>query len=86
MLVLTGMHAASSWGQAVAHATATMPPSEEQVGFADRILITKTDVAGAGEVDTLRRRLAKMNPRARLARPSMGWHRSTIRRTSAAST
>jgi len=38
--------------------------AQEQVGFADRILLSKTDLIGAGEVETLKVRLAKMNPRA----------------------
>jgi G3E family GTPase len=35
-----------------------------QVGFADRILISKTDLVEAGEVDALTARLRRMNPRA----------------------
>jgi G3E family GTPase len=38
--------------------------AQEQVGFADRILLTKTDVASADEVSALRQRLVRMNPRA----------------------
>jgi len=38
--------------------------AQEQVGFADRILISKTDLIGAGEQDTLIERLVRINPRA----------------------
>jgi G3E family GTPase len=46
--------------------------AQEQVGFADRILITKTDVAAADEVAALRRRLVQMNPRARIGEARHG--------------
>jgi G3E family GTPase len=46
--------------------------AQEQVGFADRILITKTDVAEPGEVEALRRRLVRMNPRARIGEAHHG--------------
>src|ERR1051325_7202449 len=36
----------------------------EQVGFADRILLSKTDVAEKAQTETLKQRLRKMNPRA----------------------
>ena len=36
----------------------------EQVGFADRILMSKTDLVEGGEVDALKKRLARINPRA----------------------
>jgi G3E family GTPase len=38
--------------------------AQEQVGFADRILLSKTDLASAAEVEALRHRLAQINPRA----------------------
>jgi G3E family GTPase len=38
--------------------------AQEQVGFADRILLSKTDLVSDADADTLRRRLAQMNPRA----------------------
>lgn len=41
--------------------------AQEQVGFADRILLTKTDLVNPDEVRALRQRLARMNPRARIA-------------------
>src|SRR5262245_31884655 len=38
--------------------------AQEQVGFADRILLSKTDLVVAEEVERLRLRLTQMNPRA----------------------
>jgi G3E family GTPase len=38
--------------------------AQEQVGFADRILLSKTDLVGAGEHERLKARLLKINPRA----------------------
>lgn len=38
--------------------------AQEQVGFADRILLSKTDLVDADAIRTLRARLARMNPRA----------------------
>jgi G3E family GTPase len=38
--------------------------AQEQVGFADRILLSKTDLISAGEQEQLRARLVKINPRA----------------------
>ena len=38
--------------------------AQEQVGFADRILLSKTDLTGEDEVKTLIDRLKRMNPRA----------------------
>ncbi len=46
--------------------------AQEQVGFADRILITKTDVVEAGDVALLRQRLTKMNPRAKIGEARNG--------------
>ena len=46
--------------------------AQEQVGFADRILITKTDVAQPDEVALLRQRLVKMNPRAKIGEARHG--------------
>jgi len=46
--------------------------AQEQVGFADRILITKTDLAAAPEVAALRQRLVRMNPRARIGEAPHG--------------
>jgi G3E family GTPase len=38
--------------------------AQAQVGFADRILLSKTDLAGAQQVEALRQRLARINRRA----------------------
>jgi G3E family GTPase len=38
--------------------------AQEQVGFADRILLSKTDLVAEPEVERLRERLVQMNPRA----------------------
>jgi G3E family GTPase len=38
--------------------------AQEQVGFADRILLSKTDLVSDDDAQTLRRRLGQMNPRA----------------------
>jgi G3E family GTPase len=38
--------------------------AQEQVGFADRILLSKTDLVAEDEIGRLRERLAQMNPRA----------------------
>ena len=46
--------------------------AQEQVGFADRILITKTDVVTPSELAQLRQRLVKMNPRAKIAQALHG--------------
>jgi G3E family GTPase len=46
--------------------------AQEQVGFADRILLTKTDLATPAEVQALRQRLARMNPRASIAESHKG--------------
>jgi len=46
--------------------------AQEQVGFADRILITKTDVVSAEEAAELRHRLVRMNPRAKIGEARHG--------------
>ena len=38
--------------------------AQEQVGFADRILLSKTDLISAGDEEQLKARLVKINPRA----------------------
>ena len=38
--------------------------AQEQVGFADRILMSKTDLVSDEDAETLKRRLGQMNPRA----------------------
>jgi len=58
------------------HADKTLDDHDEarrQVGFADRILLTKTDlVDDGGKVDELMRRLRQMNPRALQKKVHMG--------------
>jgi G3E family GTPase len=46
--------------------------AQEQVGFADRILLSKADLIGAAELERLRSRLVRMNPRAPLAQVNFG--------------
>ena len=49
------------------HGQATLDQNDEaraQVGFADRILLSKTDLVAAGETQALMDRLRRMNPRA----------------------
>jgi len=46
--------------------------AQRQVGFADQIFITKTDLVSPAEVDALRNRLMHMNPRAPIAGISKG--------------
>jgi len=45
---------------------------QEQVGFADRILMSKTDLVAEDEVERLRGRLVKMNPRAPIKKVHFG--------------
>ena len=55
------------------HATLdAQPEAQNQVGFADRILLTKTDLVSADEVESLRERLVRMNPRAPIRAVHMG--------------
>jgi G3E family GTPase len=46
--------------------------AQEQVGFADRILLSKTDLVSEDETERLRRRLARMNPRAPIRKTHFG--------------
>jgi G3E family GTPase len=46
--------------------------AQRQVGFADRLLLSKTDLADAGEVEQLRARLKRMNPRAPIGKADFG--------------
>jgi G3E family GTPase len=46
--------------------------AQRQVGFADQIFITKTDLVAPAEVDALRSRLMHMNPRAPITGISKG--------------
>jgi G3E family GTPase len=46
--------------------------AQEQVGFADRILLSKTDLVSSSEVENLSKRLKKMNPRAPIKKVNFG--------------
>ncbi|MGH8689823.1 MAG: CobW family GTP-binding protein, partial [Burkholderiales bacterium] len=46
--------------------------AQEQVGFADRILMSKTDLVSEGEVENLSQRLKRMNPRAPIKKVDFG--------------
>jgi G3E family GTPase len=46
--------------------------AQEQVGFADRILLSKTDLVSEDEASTLSKRLKKMNPRAPIKKVHFG--------------
>ena len=55
------------------HATLdAQPEAQNQVGFADRILMSKTDLVDSDEIESLRDRLVRMNPRAPIAPVHMG--------------
>ena len=55
------------------HATLdAQPEAQGQVGFADRILISKTDLVDAAELQSLRERIVRMNPRAPIRAVHMG--------------
>jgi G3E family GTPase len=55
------------------HATLDVQPeAQNQVGFADRILLSKSDLVESGEIDSLRARLVRMNPRAPIRIAQMG--------------
>ena len=46
--------------------------AQEQVGFADRILLSKTDLVSQDETETLSKRLKRMNPRAPIKKVHFG--------------
>jgi len=46
--------------------------AQEQVGFADRIFVSKADLVEAGEVERLSERIRRMNPRAPIKRVHFG--------------
>ena len=46
--------------------------AQEQVGFADQILMSKTDLVGEDEVKTLSTRIRRMNPRAQVKKVHFG--------------
>jgi len=55
------------------HATLDQQPeAQNQVGFADRILLSKSDLVEPDEIDSLRARLVRMNPRAPIRIAQMG--------------
>jgi G3E family GTPase len=55
------------------HATLdAQPEAQNQVGFADRILLSKSDLVEQDEVDSLRARIVRMNPRAPIRITPMG--------------
>jgi G3E family GTPase len=65
--VVTVVDAKHANGQLDAHREA-----QEQVGIADRLLISKSDLVGEADVRALSRRLTSMNPRARQAQVHFG--------------
>lgn len=46
--------------------------AQRQVGFADKILLSKTDLVDAAQIQTLRQRLTRMNPRAPISAVDFG--------------
>ena len=57
------------------HAQKTLDEHDEarrQVGFADRILLSKTDLVGDDKVEELAKRLRRMNPRAHQEKVNFG--------------
>jgi G3E family GTPase len=48
------------------------PEAQSQVGFADRILLSKSDLVESDQVDSLKARLIRMNPRAPIRLAHMG--------------
>ncbi len=50
----------------------TQPEAQQQVGFADRILVSKLDLVSDHEYQALRQRLIKMNPRAKITPVNFG--------------
>ncbi len=48
------------------------PEAQSQVGFADRILMSKTDLVDSDAIESLRERLLRMNPRAPIQPVHMG--------------
>jgi G3E family GTPase len=57
------------------HAMQTLDEHEEaqrQVGFADKILLSKTDLVDAAQIAVLRQRLSRMNPRATISTMDFG--------------
>jgi len=46
--------------------------AQRQVGFADKLLLSKSDLVDAGQIEALTARLRRMNPRAPLVRADFG--------------
>src|SRR5688572_19800649 len=46
--------------------------AQQQVGFADRILLSKSDLVSEGEIENLSSRLRRMNPRAEMKKVNFG--------------
>jgi G3E family GTPase len=46
--------------------------AQRQVGFADKLLLSKTDLVGAEELEALTARLKRINPRAPIAKTDFG--------------
>lgn len=46
--------------------------AQRQVGFADKLLLSKTDLVDASEIDILMARLKRINPRAAISRADFG--------------
>lgn len=54
------------------HTLDTQPEAQSQVGFADRILLSKTDLVSDHEAEALKARLVRMNPRAKIKPVAFG--------------
>jgi len=50
----------------------TQPEAQKQVGFADRILVSKKDLVDDADYETLRARIVKINPRAPITPVNFG--------------
>ena len=46
--------------------------AQRQVGFADKLLLSKTDLVSPGELDALTKRLQRINPRAPIVKMDFG--------------
>lgn len=65
--IITVVDARHAMGQLDLHEEA-----QRQVGFADRLLLSKTDLVESAELDALKRRLTRINPRAPIAHVDFG--------------
>lgn len=57
---------ASKKGQTGAHGPQSIPEAVQQIAFADRILLNKTDLVSAQELDAARTALSDINPQAQI--------------------